>query len=192
MSEEMSRQALQEELASAKARLQELEARARQYDVTLQTLAAGVVVHGPDGKIRSANQQARTALGLDRPPSEPQWELRDIHGRALSQEEYPANIALRSKQAINNCEIEVYRRDLDRSQWFNTNAAPVVNTRGEVEEVVVTFIDISQTRAAVDALKISEHRFRSILDGVTPEMVSRQHVSDNAPIRGVIVDNQDR
>ena len=55
----MSRQALQEELASAKARLQELEARARQYDVTLQTLAAGVVVHGPDGKIRSANQQAR-------------------------------------------------------------------------------------------------------------------------------------
>ena len=31
-------------------------------------------------------------------------------------------------------------------------------------EVVVTFIDISQTRAAVDAPKISEHRFRSILD----------------------------
>jgi PAS domain S-box-containing protein len=164
LSGEMSRQTLQQELATTKARLQELEARARQYDVTLQTLAAGVIVHGPDGKIRSANQQARTTLGLDQTDPAPQWELRDASGKQLAREEFPANVALRSKQAINNCEIEVYRHDLGRSKWFSTNAAPVLNAQGEIEEVVVTFIDISQTRAAVNALKISEHRFRSILD----------------------------
>lgn len=168
MSEAISQQTLLDELAAAKARVAELDVLARQYDVTLKTLDAGVVVHGPDGGIRSANQKALEALGLtqinQRGLLTGLWELRDGNGRKLALDEFPALQVLRNKQPIRNQEVQVYRRDLDSTRWFNGNAAPVLDEAGQLLEVVVTFIEITETRQALDALKISEHRFRSILD----------------------------
>ena len=156
--------------AAERSRLETLEAMARQYEVMQQTLNAGVLVHGPDGSVRSANHIAIQALGVagigPRGLLDPRWQMRDENGRPMEPTEFPYHRVLRSGQPINGLVVQIYRSDIDSTSWYSANAAPVKDAQGIIQEVVVTFVDISATRQALEALKVSEHRFRSIFDEV--------------------------
>lgn len=170
MSEELTREQLGDALQLTRARLEQLETMARQYEVMQQTLSAGVIVHGPDGKIRSANHKALSALGLDevgpRGLLGDWWEMRDENGHPFQPDDFPYKRVLRDGKPLQDIVVEIYRRDTGECSWYSANAAPVRDTTGRIDEVVVTFVDITETRKALQALKVSEHRFRSIFDEV--------------------------
>ncbi len=168
MYEKLNRDELVAALRASEAQAQQLQAMARQYQVVQETLNAGVVVHGADGSVRSANRMALEALGLKEIGIngrwQTDWELRDEHGQRLAPEDFPYRQVLASRRPLRDKVVQVYRHDLQTTRWHVANASPVLDADGELQEVVVTFVDISATHLALQALKVSEHRFRSVLD----------------------------
>ena len=79
----------------------------------------------------------------------------------------PANI-LRSARANGRHEEEGWRIRKDGSRfWANAVTQAVVDERGQLVGFAKVTRDITERRAAQDALQRSEHRFRMLVDGMT-------------------------
>ena len=112
MYEKLNRDELVAALRASEAQAQQLQAMARQYQVVQETLNAGVVVHGADGSVRSANRMALEALGLKEIGIngrwQTDWELRDEHGQRLAPEDFPYRQVLASRRPLRDKVVQVY------------------------------------------------------------------------------------
>ncbi len=80
------------------------------------------------------------------------------------------NEALAARRMV-NAEFRV-RRATGGYDWVNVRAAPVVDDNGEVQRWVAMNIDISARKTAEAALRASELRLKTLVDGV-PQLVWR-------------------
>ncbi len=116
----------------------------------LEQINAGVMIHGPDSKIISLNQQAIFLLGL----SEKQiinQVFEDFSPTFLCEDETlmpfdqcPVNQVMRHHKAVKNRVIGINRPDLDDRVWVMANAFPEINNKGELLNITVTLIDITE------------------------------------------------
>lgn len=120
----------------------------------LDTLQIGVVVHSCDTKICYANPKALELLRLstnqvlERTGLDPNWGFLDRHGNQMPIEDYPVNRVVRSKSALKGLQVGIS----DSSKhvtWLNCHAYPEFDTDGEVDRVVVNFIDITSQKEAI-------------------------------------------
>ncbi len=149
----------------------EIESSETHYRSLLGTLAAGVVVHGPDGRILLSNTAAREMLGmvpsdiLGTAADDPVWHFLREDGSIMPVEEYPVNRVLTTRQPIVNYLVGVKRSDLERPLWALVNGRPEFDSSGDIRQVVVTFVDISRRVEAQQALnKLTEELRRSNTD----------------------------
>lgn len=120
------------------------------YRFILDNVLAGVVVHGPDTRIRFVNRLAADVLRMDQveldgvPTSDPRWIVFREDGSPMPVEEYPANQAIRKKAAVRGIVHGLKRPESDEVYWLVANALPVLDAEGEVEEVLVSFTEITR------------------------------------------------
>jgi|GEM_PF-1010111 len=136
-------------LAEEKLRLSE-----EQHRQLVQNLHAGVVVHGPDTRILLANEQACRLLGLSeeeirgKAAVDPVWAFFGPDEMPLPLEEYPVNQVLASRSPVRDLVGAVRRPGTEDLVWLLVNAFPELGPRGELRQVVVTFVDITERRHA--------------------------------------------
>ncbi|MCL5109259.1 MAG: PAS domain-containing protein [Chloroflexi bacterium] len=121
------------------------------YRVLYQSLTAGVVVFGADGRIVDANEQAQETLGVSLErlqqlrPEEVFRFVCDEDGRPLTAATYPPLVALREGIKMRAVSLQL-RRPETPPRWVLVNDAPLRDEDGRVSGVVATFLDVTERR----------------------------------------------
>jgi PAS domain S-box-containing protein len=138
-----------------------LQASERRYRDLLQTLQAGVVVHAPDTRILISNGAASDLLGLAREQllglaiPDPAWQFVRADGTPMPPDEYPVARVLASGSPVVSQLVGIDRADGRGRAWVLANAFPVRGTGGVLQEVVVSFVDITERHALEERLALA-------------------------------------
>ena len=137
------------------------------YDAVLAALNAGVVIHAPDTSIVDANDRARELLGLQdlegRLASDPLWTFLEADHSAMALERFPVMQVIASLQQVRGLTM-IVQSPQGRETWFEVNAVPVIDLEGLLDQVVVTFIDVTDRRLAEGRLAEAEEESRLVLE----------------------------
>jgi len=126
-----------------------LRASEEKYRSLIQKLQTAVVVHGEDTKIVTCNSVAQVLLGLTedqllgKTSIDTDWHFFREDGTVMPLEEYPVNQVLATRQPLKNLMVGVHRPGNSEDVWVMANANPVFGAGHRIEEVVVTFIDVT-------------------------------------------------
>jgi PAS domain S-box-containing protein len=124
------------------------------YRLLLQNIRVAVIVHGPDTQILMSNSMAQTLLGLNeeqmsgKEAIDPVWRFLRADGSLMPLAEYPVNRALSERRLILDLIVGVQGRDGGDVIWTLVNASPQFDEHGEITEVIVTFVDITERKKA--------------------------------------------
>jgi len=144
-----------EELISTNEEListnEEMQRRTAELDATLSSMASGVVIYGPDGQQRFANQAAQDILQWT--PNEQALTDMGERVRAISfgmedgspfaPDQVPPARALRG-EVSKNVVMVVHRPG--RDIWVSVNAAPIRGPSGELLGAVSSIVDMTERR----------------------------------------------
>ncbi|WP_075790673.1 sensor domain-containing protein [Massilia putida] len=134
-------------------------------------LPAGVVVHDADGCIVFANRLVQELLGrseaelLGTDPATAGWTVLREDGSICPEDEFPAEIVLRTGQKLSGRIAGIVRAG--QTRWVLCNAYPECDDAGRVQHVVVCFTDCTALKDAQQSLHKSEERLRLVLKGST-------------------------
>ncbi|MBU4261359.1 MAG: response regulator [Proteobacteria bacterium] len=154
-------------IANLEQRTSLLQQSEEKYRTLVQKIQAAVVVHGADTQILISNSMAQELLGLTEDQMlgkvaiDPAWHFCREDGSALPLDEYPVNRVLASRRALRNFIIGVNRPQQEGDIWALVNAEPVFDRADVIEQVVVSFIDITELKRTGEALRINEVRYRN-------------------------------
>jgi PAS domain S-box-containing protein len=146
------------EQKKAEKAVQESEKKLRDL---LNNLDAGVVIHSEDTSILSNNPRAGELLGLSqdqlmgKTAVDPYWKFVDENNNPIPLDEYPVNRVLSTKNIISNMLVGVLRPVTKDKVWLLVNGFPSIDKHGGINEVVISFVDITKRKKAEDKLKIS-------------------------------------
>ena len=132
------------------------------YRHLIEHIHAGVVVHRPDSSILLCNQEATRLLGLSvdqmmgKTAIDPEWNFVSGDGKKMDADQYPVIQVIASGKPLLNMIGGIDNPNNKGRVWVLINAFPEYDTTGELEQVVVTFVDITDRKKAEEELKRSE------------------------------------
>ncbi len=146
------------------------------FRTVLETIQEGIVMQDVSGQIVMSNPGAERILGLSADQMrgvtsvDPRWAAIDVHGNPLPGDQHPAMVTLRTGEAVSDFVMGVTHPNRERV-WIRINALPITlpGSPGQAG-VVTTFVDITQQRAAEEALRASEQQLRSVTDAALEAM----------------------
>ena len=166
---------------------EEIKKSNERYGGLLNNLDAGVVVHAPDTSIINSNPKASELLGLSedqmkgKTAMDPDWNFLDENNIPLSIDKYPVNQIITNKHPIKNIIAGVNRPSSHDVGWLIVNGFPVFNNKGDIAEIVISFIDISGLKKA-EQEKEKTHRENEALINSTTDLL--WSVSDDYKLIG--------
>ncbi len=131
----------------------------------IQNAAVGIIVQGPKSEFLEYNKAACGMLGLTedqmlgKTSFDSDWKLIHLDGTEFALEEHPVPQAIKKLIPIKNVIMGVYRPKTKDIVWILVDAIPVLGEENELQYVICTFNDITSTKNAEEALKISNERF---------------------------------
>ena len=141
------------------------------YRLLHETMLQGVVYQDADGKIISMNPAAERILG--KTPAEFLGSSsvgEDYHtvredGSPFPGLEHPAMVSLRTGRKVQDVVMGVYNPREKCYRWININAVPIFRP-GEDRpfQVYTLFNEITEQKQAVEALRKSEERYRTLFN----------------------------
>ena len=158
LEEEALRRKMQEDLAKNEEHLRFL----------VTHLHAGIVVCNPECRIILANPEACRLLGfsqhelLGKTAADSGWPLTDENGTPLPPDLFPSSRVIATGQPIEGCILGVAHKGAERKTWIHANAFPERNPQGDLRQVIVTFVDITDHNEAMEAVRESEEKFRTL------------------------------
>ena len=162
---------------------QALRTSEERYRSLMTNLEVGIVVHAPDTSILMSNPKAAELLGLGedqmagRLAIDPNWKFRYENNLPLPFEQYPVNRILATRKPFRNVILGVIQPTTRKLVWLAVNGFPVFDAQGEITEVLISFIDITERKLAEEALRLKNLVFDasiaansiSGLDGIITE-----------------------
>jgi len=156
--------------ASSKRADDALRESEEKYRTLVLNMQIGMVVHGPDTGILFSNPRATQILGLTpdqmrgKTAMDPAWRFIREDGMQLALEEYPVNRGMASSEPLSNLILGILRPDREGPTWVQCDTHTIRSSDGKLQQIVITFIDITERKVAEVALKESEERFKSYID----------------------------
>jgi diguanylate cyclase (GGDEF)-like protein/PAS domain S-box-containing protein len=166
---------------SKKLTYEELEQRVRELEASktlrgqsrigelLESIQAGVVVHGRDGAIIKSNTTGQMMLGLTQEQMlgteliDPAWTFLREDGSPLPVEEYPVSRVIATKKIVHNIVMGIQRSDKVEPIWVLATAIPEFDENGHISQIVASFTDIT-------SLKKSEEQYRNLFKNTMQEI----------------------
>lgn len=158
------------DITEAKQAEEALKQSEERYKSLIHKIQAAVVVHDADTRIISCNSKAQSLLGLtedqilEKTAVDPYWEFYNTDGKRMSPKEYPVNQVLASRQPLRDFTAGINIPNKTDQVWVLVNADPVMDKEGNIQQVIVTFMDITDHKHAEEALRNSEERYRSLFE----------------------------
>ena len=144
----------------------------------LENLNAGVVVHAPDTTVLYCNSMALQILGLTmdqmigKTAMDPQWTFVSEDGTALTLEDYPVALTLRTGSDLNNYVIGILHPERSDVTWVVCNSYQARDTDNKLDHVVISFFDISKRKRAEVALAKNKRSIAITLDSIGDAVIS--------------------
>lgn len=135
----------------------------------VQSIPAGVVIHGADTEVLFANHLACKILGLSaeqimgKVAIDPSWKFIGENNQPLAVDQYPVHLVLNSKTPLENYVVGITNKNAAR--WAICNGFIDVDDHGVVKGAVICFFEFSDLRQHKLDLLQSEERYRLILEG---------------------------
>ncbi|MFA5903114.1 MAG: GAF domain-containing protein [Desulfobacula sp.] len=135
----------------AEETLRESEER---YRSLIRKVQAAIVLHDGQGRILDSNPMARYLLGLSEDQLlgktliDPEWHFLREDGSVLPVAEYPVSRVLSTRQPLRGYVSGISRPDRDDVAWVLVNAEPEYGNTGEINRVIVSFVDITKRKQA--------------------------------------------
>ena len=151
---------IETELIKAKKHTEESEERFR---LLMQNMGVGIVVHAPDTSIILNNAKASEILRLSndqlrgKKAMDPAWQFLKPDKSPLPFNEYPVNKIKASKKSIKNKVFGISLEDKEDVYWVTVNGYPELNSAGNITEIVISFIDITEQ------IRVEEEKLSAIL-----------------------------
>lgn len=160
--------------------LEESRAQSRLHDVLQLELArseaivrhmpaALIIGEAPSGKLTLANNaRMREIWGHDLIPAEniagyAAWEGWHLDGRKISPDEWPLARAIRHGEEVKG-ELIAIRWPSGEKRFLRLSASPVRDRKGTITAGIVICEDITELRETIEALSLSEERYRTIFE----------------------------
>ena len=148
----------------------ELDRARRGHEALLEALDAGVINVAPNGAVITANASAARIMGLSREELlarnilDPSWVAIREDGSFWPTDERPMPLALRTGEPQRGAVYGVRRHGGD-VRWLSLNAVPVWDADASaLSSLVVSFVDVTEQRAAEEAVRLNAAQFRAIFD----------------------------
>ena len=166
---------------SKKFTYEELEQRVRELEASktlreqgsldrlIESIQAGIVIHGSDGAVIKSNTAAQTMLGLTHEQMlgkeviDPAWTFLREDGSPMPVEEYPVSRVIATKKPVHNLVAGIQRSDKAEPVWVLDTAIPEFGEDGRISQIITSFMDIS-------ALKTSEEKYRNLFENTMYEV----------------------
>jgi len=127
----------------------------------VKNLPVGVIVHAPDTRIMLCNPEASKIMRLSadeitgKYPLDSGWLFVREDGTRMPADEFPYNHVIATGQIVRNLVMGVARKPGENYMWVLVNAYPEFNSDKVLQQVVVTFADISNIKCSEE--KIQRH-----------------------------------
>ena len=134
------------------------------------TLPMGVVVHGPDGRVVTANAMALEILGLSlaeitgKTSMDPDWRAVRENGAPFPGEQHPAMICLATASPIKDVIMGVFIQARREQRWLRVHANPLW-VEGQLAGAYACFEDITERRRIETQLDDARERLELALLG---------------------------
>ncbi len=151
-------------------KLQESE---KQYRSLIRSIQAAVIVHNADGRVVTSNPTAQRLLGLSedqllgRSTRESGWHFINEDRTLMPVDEYPVARAFETRQPVRDLVIGISGTEADRITWALVNADPVLDDAGAVNQVIVTFMDITERKRAEQEVRQQKDMLENTLESLT-------------------------
>jgi diguanylate cyclase (GGDEF)-like protein/PAS domain S-box-containing protein len=160
----------------------DLRASEARFRGVVRDVPVGVLVLDPAGRFLLANEKARELLGLSeeelaaKTSLDPSWNVVDEEGRVLPVAEFPVNRAMRTGAPVRDAVVGVMTPGAVERVWLLVNADPELGEDGALVEVLCTFADITERKAAERRLEQANAALQrlSLVDPVTEVANRRQ------------------
>ncbi|MHB9023392.1 MAG: sensor histidine kinase [Armatimonadota bacterium] len=136
----------------------------------LEAMAEGILLLNPVEEILFANASAGRILGVPhgdlpgRTYADLQWRPLPVDGQTVRPEEAPIIRVLRTGKALSGLTRRNSSPD-GRHLVLSVNISPIFAEGGTVENLVISFTDITRQHKTLKALHESEARYRLIVEG---------------------------
>ncbi len=158
-----------------------IEKNEARYRSLLSNLEAGIVVHAADTSIVMNNQRASDLLGLSddqlrgKTATDPAWKFVSENNIPLLPEEYPVNSIANGRQPIKNQVLGISRPGKNGKAWVTVNGFPVLDDKGDISEIVISFIDITERKLAELSLQESESKYRTLIENIPQKIFMKDN-----------------
>lgn len=151
------------------------------YRTLIQRINAAVIVFNQDGKVLAANQVAQELVGigeeqmLNKSVNDVVWNFYTEDGSSLSGSDHPVNRVIKTKKIIRNLILKITRPDLTNETWVLVNADPVIDKSNQIEQVIVTFIDVTERKLQEEKVR-KLNRLNILLSNTNEVIVRTQNI----------------
>jgi PAS domain S-box-containing protein len=174
----------------------------QKYYHLLENINSGVIVHGADTRIVYANPIAKKFLGLAaitgwNAKEDNDWEFFYEDGELIAHNDFPVNRVIASQAPLLNLEMGIYRRDLNLMMWALVNAYPEFDQQQQLQQVVVTFSDITERKQAEIKLKTINDNLEFLIEERTQTLEATneqllQEIAEREKVSQVLVHQEAR
>ncbi len=126
----------------------------KKYKYLVWDMQVGLLIQGPKAEILLSNNKALELLGitedqlLGKTSFDPDWNVIHEDGSPFPGDTHPVPQAIAIRKSVENVIMGVYRPSIGDRIWLLVSAEPQLHDDGTIEQVVCSFIDITELKKA--------------------------------------------